>query len=984
MKGAEQLSISANEILHIDGLTLQPTDSFTMTSTVIKKVNSPQNDILSGITSAYTFSNTLVDFSGVITFNYLNSELNGLTETDLLFHYYNNDWISPVTTSQNVITNQYSATLSNVTMQEVTLALVQRGSVTIVSTGGATINNGWTYSNGVITATQDVEIESSIIESYLTQGDLTLDGKNITFSASINNTTANEFKVLSDTHIQNTVATTINTQAGNVLLLSNADDAADGESSVNGYIQFRNGLTINSNGGDIILAGGDKDGSGYAVGSSTAEFTEGVRLDKTVNLNSGNGNIIIRGKSSTTSMSTFGYGNSGCGIYALTSPASINSGTGTIAIEGINQNPSFTNYSSGIVFALASGKLTTITSASTSENAIQIKGYATGPNDQNYGVEVDVLSPVSIEATALGGGITLFTSQKATSANRYELVVRSNLNILAKSGPIKLLGGQDGGASDGYFHNSDNGSIYLGSKANSSITASTSDIIIQADQFSWNASSPVWPQIATTGAVTVKPYSESFSGTYNMYKTWNRNGQNISGLTIGKPGNTANINQTQSITVNGPISIFGGNISINAALTATNNTININSTTSITDGASGYLIANGLALNGAGTVTLDNGTNNLGTIAAGSSGSRIGALSYFDTDDLTIGTVSSTGIYSSGDIKIETGTGDINITENISTSSTSSDAIILNAGKSSSAGTSTGGDILVTGTPTLTTGTNGIVKLFSGSVAQSTGLTSISDNNYNGLDETSSLPSLTNGTINTFFREPAKSSVPQATDPWKPLIKLANFDPNDDQQAVKDTDLVGDATNAMLETQKATYNFSTGASIDDVYYFRARMGASHSRGKIGTSFYLALDKDNDYVADVFVEANVKDNTPYVAFHLSDPSKAGTGPSNTGWQNSSNNSNIERKLTSRDAFIKAYDADTDLDSDETDTWIEFAFTEESLKSFVSDALSSSIDGDSMFAIYTFTSTSQTANGDIGGINDQDSRSHKNLGRAWYCD
>jgi hypothetical protein len=30
------------------------------------------------------------------------------------------------------------------------------------------------------------------------------------------------------------------------------------------------------------------------------------------------------------------------------------------------------------------------------------------------------------------------------------------------------------------------------------------------------------------------------------------------------------------------------------------------------------------------------------------------------------------------------------------------------------------------------------------------------------------------------------------------LIKLANFDPNDDQQAVKDTDLVGDATNAML------------------------------------------------------------------------------------------------------------------------------------------------------------------------------------------
>jgi len=216
------------------------------------------------------------------------------------------------------------------------------------------------------------------------------------------------------------------------------------------------------------------------------------------------------------------------------------------------------------------------------------------------------------------------------------------------------------------------------------------------------------------------------------------------------------------------------------------------------------------------------------------------------------------------------------------------------------------------------------------------------------------------------------SVIPQATDPWKPLIKLANFDPNDDQQSVKDNDLVGDATNAMLETQKATYNFSSGASNDEVYYFRVRMGASHKSGKLGTSFYLALDKDNDYIADVFVEANIKGERgkdPYVAFHISDPSEAGTGPSNTGWVNSSNNSNIERQLTSRDAFIKAYDADTDLDNDETDTWIEFAFTEESLKSFVSDALSSSIDGDSMFAIYTFTSTGQTANGDIGGIDDR---------------
>jgi hypothetical protein len=118
-----------------------------------------------------------------------------------------------------------------------------------------------------------------------------------------------------------------------------------------------------------------------------------------------------------------------------------------------------------------------------------------------------------------------------------------------------------------------------------------------------------------------------------------------------------------------------------------------------------------------------------------------------------------------------------------------------------------------------------------------------------------------------------------------------------------------------------------------------------------------------------VEANVKDNTPFVAFHLSDSAKAGTGPSSTGWLNSTNNTNIERELTSRDSFIQAYNSTTDLDSNgETDTWVEFAFTEEAIKSFASDALGLSISGDSTLALYTFTSTSQTANGDIGGVND----------------
>jgi hypothetical protein len=50
---------------------------------------------------------------------------------------------------------------------------------------------------------------------------------------------------------------------------------------------------------------------------------------------------------------------------------------------------------------------------------------------------------------------------------------------------------------------------------------------------------------------------------------------------------------------------------------------------------------------------------------------------------------------------------------------------LINAGKSSAIGTTTGGNILISGTPTITMGTGGIAKLYSGSEAASTGLTTL-------------------------------------------------------------------------------------------------------------------------------------------------------------------------------------------------------------------------------------------------------------------
>ena len=198
---------------------------------------------------------------------------------------------------------------------------------------------------------------------------------------------------------------------------------------------------------------------------------------------------------------------------------------------------------------------------------------------------------------------------------------------------------------------------------------------------------------------------------------------------------------------------------------------------------------------------------------------------------------------------------------------------------------------------------------------------------------------------------------------WKSLVKLAKFDPNDDQQSNADSDFVGNATLALMESQKNTSVFSDGIT-DEVYYFRVRMGQSNP----STSFYFGIDVTGDLIADFFIEANTKSQTRYVSLHKRDYSKTGISPSQTAWLNGAQNN--ELVVTSRNAEIQSYSAGTNIDGGNsgTDYWIEFGITEEILKLYVLNNFGLTITGDSILALYGFTSTSQTANGDVMGVND----------------
>jgi hypothetical protein len=306
------------------------------------------------------------------------------------------------------------------------------------------------------------------------------------------------------------------------------------------------------------MGGGNNEGTGYATGGSESDKHTGIRMDGAIVLNSGGGDIQLKGKSYDISTANTAFG---VGFWNTSGVSTIQSGTGLVTIDGYN-NASGGNEMAGIFFY----NDVLITSANTTENAIQLIGKATKNSGQAWGLEAN--GPLSLIATGEGGGIKILTSQQRTGDN-FDAVFRGTTNILAKSGPIKMLGGQDGGIAGGRFYTEAGTSFFIGSKAGSAVTESSSDIVIQYDSYSFGT----YPFVATSGKVNLQPASNSFSNLiYSYWFNWNQNSQIMSGFTIGKSGNTADIyHQNNAVTVNGPINMYGGIISLSANLTSSAN-----------------------------------------------------------------------------------------------------------------------------------------------------------------------------------------------------------------------------------------------------------------------------------------------------------------------------------------------------------------------------------------------------------------------------
>ena len=127
------------------------------------------------------------------------------------------------------------------------------------------------------------------------------------------------------------------------------------------------------------------------------------------------------------------------------------------------------------------------------------------------------------------------------------------------------------------------------------LTSSTSNVIFRGDRIVLGTSS-----INTSGTFTIEPKSASFPSAF----TWPSNlslVSSVSGLTIGKDGNTADISLATALDIAGPLSLYGGTVTASSNTTCTNLVVNTGTTLNFDYGSS--LITNGTITNN-GTINI--------------------------------------------------------------------------------------------------------------------------------------------------------------------------------------------------------------------------------------------------------------------------------------------------------------------------------------------------------------------------------------------
>ena len=503
--------------------------------------------------------------------------------------------------------------------------------------------------------------------------------------------------------IETTASRSVLTNNGDITLWSNSDNSGGGSIVLgdNNVLNSSNGRSgdTDTGGGRITLGGGSGYGTsptGYSSSSTGAGIKLGTSTSNHTEIYSGGGDISIKGSSTATGQVD---DRDESGIYQW-GRMTMKSGRGGITMQGTSGEYQGIGFTAPLTESDTGVKQLSMVSSKTSGTAIQL----TGSSSAGVGVSFNYLNPK--EVLSLGAGqVTI----NGTGVGTYGIEVQ-NLDVLSSSGDINMYGGTEG------MNVKDRG-VRFGSLLGSSVTSSSADLMVQGNELEYDDLVVGFVNtLESTGTAVMESQGSAFSSTFD-YKNFDL-GSSVSSLRIGKTSNSANVEVYDPVSIAGPISIYGGDVTLNDSLSNISSTISLHGSGSVIDGPNGYVVSDSLGLYD-GMITLDNPNNNIGVIA----GSNLDGLSYLDSDDLEIGTVNPSGITASGEISVSTMLGNLTVSNNVTSGSSSNSAIILNAGKSKSAGEKVGGDIILSGSPVISSGSDGRITFYSGQVNESTGLT---------------------------------------------------------------------------------------------------------------------------------------------------------------------------------------------------------------------------------------------------------------------
>jgi filamentous hemagglutinin family protein len=629
----------------------------------------------------------------------------------------------PVTTSSSAIT------LSGDTLSFANAVAVTSTGALVAQSSGTTFSAAQTFQNLTLTGVSDLTLGKttntanlSMTSALAVAGPISIYAGRWTQSAALSASTSSAIAVRTRDDIIINAGSTITSAGGNIVLNSDSDASGTGGITINGS-------SLVSNGGNITLGGGSVgDGSGNARGLTAAALYN--------NFQSGDspaGNVAIA------------LGNT-----------TINAGGGGIALRGQASAGDGTSRAKGVEIFGRSGWTNSITTTGSGAISIEGIGYANS-GGVNYGFNITNSSGAGINTISTQtGNITLTGTAGSAGNNNSGIMLEGasgSITIASTSGSIALTGTAGSGASAWDFSSSSIVTIG-GASTSGNITLNTNTVSL-AGSYRSTGSFSIAPRTASTtiglnGAGTLALTAANFSTNFF---------DGFAGITVGRVDGSGTIT-TGALSVNDPLRLLSasGNVSIGGALNAATNTLTFDTAGTVTQTAA--ITAGNLALLGGGAFTLSNTGNNVATLAG-----VTGILSYIDADALELGSVGSTnGIAASGAVSIATQTGNLSVTQALSTSNTTATALVLNAGKTTDAGTATGGDLFFSGSGSAQVGAGGTAILYTGSVAGSTGLTALIGSGsgrfrYNSDEATTNFNTALSNGLSAIYREQSTVTV---------------------------------------------------------------------------------------------------------------------------------------------------------------------------------------------------------------------------------